>query len=145
VSDRGAPDGAGADAGAPAFKGAPLGDQCPPADSIPPDDALFIRLVPTDTPAADDFRSCHLEGKIPGRKCDPCLWRAVSFFLEHTPPEDLADLAKLRNHTDKKFKAFVRVGPDSGRIKISPNGTHVSFWMYETFSPEIAVERIQAI
>jgi len=137
--------GDGTPAAAPVFKDAPLPDQCPPAEAVPPGDILLVRLVPTDIPTANDFRLCHLEGKTPQRRCDMCAWRACSFFLESTPKEVLAGIASFKNHADKKFKAFVRVGPDSGVIRVWPDGNHVSFWMYDTFLPENAVERVEPI
>jgi hypothetical protein len=134
-----------AQAGPPAFKDAPLPDQCPPPDALPPGDTLFIRLVPTDSPTAADFLSCHLEGKTPQRRTDPCAWRAVSFFLESTPKEVLSDIASFRNHANKKFKAYIRVTDTSGVVKVGPDGNHVSFWMYDTFAPETVVEKTEAL
>jgi hypothetical protein len=146
MSGEGSPDGADPQpAAAPGFKGAPLPPSCPPADATPPGDTLFVRLVSSDSPTANDFRSCALEGKTPPKRHDPCVWQACSFFTEDTPAYVLADIAKGKNHLDKKFKAYVRVNHASGVIKLSTAGNHVSFWMYNSFSPEGAVEKVEPI
>lgn len=130
----------------PTYKDGPLPEACPPADAIAPGNILLLRLVRTDHPTADDFLSCRLEGKTPPRKqYDPCVWRAVSFFLDSTPAEKIADVAKYRNHADKKYVAFVRANQQSGVIKVGPDGHHVSFWMYEQFQPETVVEKVEPL
>jgi hypothetical protein len=130
---------------APGFRDDSLPASCPPADAAAPPDSLLVRLVSSGTPCANDFRSCHLEGKTPPRRHDPCVWRACSFFVETTPDYVLADIAKGKNHLDKKFKAYIRVNQGSGVIKLSSAGNHVSFWMYDTFSPEDAIEKVEPL
>jgi hypothetical protein len=67
-------------------------------------------------------------------------------WLETTPREKLADLAKLPNHSDKKYIAHVQVHEDAGRIKPhDTNGDHISFWMYEDFDVQAAVKKVEAL
>lgn len=130
-------------AAAPAFREAPLPDACPPPDAAQPTSRLLVRLVRTDPPTAEDFRSCHLEGKTPSRKDhDPCAWQGCSFFAEETPREKIDGIAKYKNHADKKFLAFIRIDEQSGVIKIGPDGHHTTVWLYAAFVPENSAEKV---
>lgn len=124
------------------YKGGALPIGCPPLDATVPPNTLFLRLVSTNAPCADDFRSCALEGKTAPLRCDPCTWLSCSFFSEDTPREKLADIARFKNHSDKKYIAYVRVNNDSGLIKVGSDGHHISFWMRQTFSPESSIEKV---
>jgi hypothetical protein len=68
---------------------------------------------------------------------------ACSVWLESTAPERLADLAKLPNLSDKKFVAHFAVDPRCGKIKPhKKDKEHLSFWMRESFDPQVAVTKM---
>jgi hypothetical protein len=121
------------------YKGGSLPERCPPEDAINAPDGHLLRLVAQNPCTADDFRSGHAEGKKQPKKCDMCVWMAYSFWVETTPKEKLADLAKLPNLRDKKFIAVVKVNASCGMVKPHQDKEHLSFWMRDSFEPEKAV------
>jgi hypothetical protein len=127
------------------FREHPLPPSCPPADATLIE-AKVLRLVASQTPTAEHFRSCRAEGKPKPKKCDDCLWTACSVWRENTPREKLQDLAKLPNHSDKKFVATVKITKASGYTKPhTKDANHLSFWMYEEFDIMGAIEKVESL
>lgn len=125
----------------------PMPDACPPKDAADAPEGVVLRLVANNPPKIDDFRSCRAEGKKKPQDCDDCTWCACSVWLSSTKKEVIAGLTKLRNHRDKKFIAHVSVNASSGRIKPHEkgDGSHLRFWMYESFDPSASIAKIESI
>ena len=60
---------------------------------------------------------------------------SCSVFVETTPTEKLADIAKLPNLAEMKFIAHYSITSSSGRIKPHErDDQHISFWMIDSLS-----------
>ena len=102
-----------------------------------------MRLVRSTNVCANDFRSCHAEGKRQPKKCDECRWHACSVWVEATPFEKLADLVKLPNLTEMKFIAHISVTATSGCIKPhEKDKQHISFWIVTSFRRKSLLQRL---
>ena len=127
----------------PKYKEHPLPADCPPLDGQPVGDCVVLRLVETNPPTADDFRSSKAEcGQCPPGK-DICRWHSCSVWVPEVKLERIAGLRKFPKLRSKKFVAHVNVPANSGRIKPHDGDPqHLSFWMYETFFPEASIKMV---
>lgn len=115
-----------------------LPDACPPLAALDCGYEALFRLVPTDVPLAEHFRSKAAEGKIcpPGQ--DACGWASCSMFK--VVPKDLMKLTRIR--AKYKFIAEVKIDVGSG-VSVGAND-HVDFWKYAGFDPSVAVVKVEA-
>jgi hypothetical protein len=128
------------------YREKPLPAACPPNDASDASNSVVLRLVTSNPPATDDFRSCQAEGKKKPHKCDDCTWCACSVWLSSTKREVITGLTKLANHRNKKFIAHVQINSASGKTKPHDgDGNHIRFWMYESFDPVSATVKIENV
>lgn len=138
----------GSSANTPQYIGAPLPTNCPPSDAKSLEKQIVLRLVPTGTATANDFRS---GAATPNRKrpkgCDECQWHACSVYLSGKETKQrLKDLTGFPNLRHMKFIAHLEVGADSGMAKPWPNDpNHISLWMFATFAPNGAVQKCEPL
>ena len=119
---------------------------CPPSDATAPIDGVLLRLVTSATPTADDFSVGSSEQRKKPQNCDLCRWLACSVWLAATPRNRLSALTRLPKLRDRKYIAFLKVGPDAGRQKphdTDPN--HISLWMYATFDPKLNIQKTEPL
>lgn len=133
-------------AGIKRYKDNPLPMECPPPDAQDAFAGVVLRLVTTNPPTADDFRSGRSEGKKKPQKCDDCTWCACSVWLSSTKKEVVTGLTKLANHKNKKFIAYLDINPATGKTKPHEgDGNHIRLWMYENFDPAKNISKVEPI
>jgi len=93
-----------------------LADDCLPNDVVDAPDVPLLRMVDSNSPTMDDFRSWHAEtGKI--RPMAPKYMSfGVSFFNSNKPLFEVKELTKLPNLKKMTHLATVKVGPANGSV-----------------------------
>lgn len=101
-------------------------ENCPPLDAEDARGTVY-RLVKSDPPIADDFRSHAELGKMP--KAPPCLRHGLSTFRRHEEASHQRDLFPALG--DKI--AMAELKPEHGKTKLTQGKqpTHTTWWPYE--------------
>jgi hypothetical protein len=132
----------------PKFKEDPLPPSCPPADAKTLSQQIVLRLVENDPCTDVDFLSRHAEGApIPAGEYDECRWRACSVHLDGKKGKSrLLSIAKLPHFKHKKYIAHLTIDGNAGVAKPWKNEpSHISFWVYSSFSAANAVAKLEPI
>jgi hypothetical protein len=101
-------------------------ENCPPLDAEDARGTVY-RLVKSDPPIADDFRSHAELGKMP--KAPPCLRHGLSTFRRY---EDANHQRDLLPYLGDKI-AMAELKPEHGKTKLTQGRqpTHTTWWPYE--------------
>jgi hypothetical protein len=117
--------------------------QCPPQDAQDVAYSLAFRIVFSNPPTNDDFKSRAALGMATPAGVSDC--RNASCSLS-------ADVIKLRNQAllpkfrAKKPKiAHLSIGIGSGRSCMNVKSSHIDFWMYDTFNPISATSLVEDV
>lgn len=109
----------------------PLPAQCPPdaAEEITVEREVF-RVVKTDPPTEDDFRSQRaMKPEAVFHGVSECQARGVSVFSDRRDGEKLLKLPRLRSG----LLATVRLVPGAGRIQKTSTHSHHTWWPFADF------------
>jgi hypothetical protein len=109
-----------------------LPEGCPPAEAeeVTAKQDVF-RLVRTDPPSSDDFRSQRAEKPgvtFPG--ISECHAKGLSVFVERTDCEKLLKLRHMRNRRICR----IHLDAGAGRIQQTFQPTHHTWWPLEEFA-----------
>jgi hypothetical protein len=118
-----------------------LPDGCPPDaahDGGCPD---AYRLVSSAKLTVADFASNAAKQQPLPPNVDPCRWASYSFYADmDTVHKKRKAFKKLREFT---YVAKVEIAAGSGCVLI--DGTHIDFWMFETFDPTAAIVHVEGL
>jgi hypothetical protein len=109
----------------------PLPNHCPPNEALDIDGELLVyRLVKTESPTTDDFRSQRaLKPTASFSGVTECQACGLSVF---TMQKDATNLLKLPH-----FKGYVicsvKLISDSGKIQKTSTKSHHTWWPYQNF------------
>jgi hypothetical protein len=110
---------------------------CPPAHALDCGYEVAFRLIPTENPTAEDFKSKAAEGK----RCPPgnneCSWASCSLFT--VKPNDLIKLKRIK----EKYKYIAELNIDEGCGQSVSANNHIDFWRYVGFDPSKVVVSVE--
>jgi hypothetical protein len=108
----------------------PLPEGCPPdtADEIAAPRDVF-RLVRSNPPTVDDFKSQRAEKPRAVFQVSECQARGLSVFAERRDSERALKLPTLRG----RLICSLRLGPGAGRIQQTGRTSHHTWWPLAAF------------
>lgn len=108
----------------------PLPEGCPPddAEEIAASREVF-RLVRTDPPTPEDFRSLRTEKPAAVFSVSECQARGLSVFAERRDSERALKLPTLRG----RLICRLRLEAGAGRIQPTGRPSHHTWWPLESF------------
>lgn len=113
---------------------------CPPQSACAPETRSVWRIVPSETPTENDFRShAFLKKPLPERIC-ACVASSCSVFSPSKRKPKIFGLPKFK----KKFVATFEIDKDSGLIDENFTTGHIDFWMYKGFDPTLKIKSVIA-
>lgn len=114
--------------------------QCPPAEAV--EDAIpeAYRMVFSDPPTEEDFKSKAARGVECPPDHDPCGFASCSLFTTARQTERLAQLPLPRS----KGARVAKVAIPAGSGKWLRNSKHIHFWAYAEFDLAAAVIEVKA-
>lgn len=109
-------------------------DSCPPSAAKPPTLAVY-RIVKSQPPCPDDFRSNHelrMEFKKPPKELDRCTWCGLSVF---------GDFASARHRMELfpklgRYVAAATLTPERGLVMQTYKPPHFTWWCYNSAARE---------
>jgi hypothetical protein len=103
----------------------PLPDGCPPEDSdIVLTERVVFRIVKTNPPTEDDFRSQRAERPRAEFFADECVARGLSVHTDEVDSLELLKLPRLRG----RMICQVTLLSGAGRIKQTGRPSHHTWW-----------------
>lgn len=114
-----------------------LPDRCPPDDATEVRDVLEVfRLIKTNPPTQDDFRSQRTEQPQTHFNTTECIARGLSVWVDRQGVENARKLPKFRNTMIGK----IRLCPGAGWIMQTFKPTHRTWWPFKAFDPAASCE-----
>lgn len=108
----------------------PLPENCPPAEADEITTARVVyRLVRSDPPTADDFRSQRAEKPEASFNVDECRVRGLSVFADRADCDRALKLRHFRHHQ----VCSVTLNEGAGRIQQTFQPSHHTWWPLADF------------
>lgn len=108
----------------------PLPEGCPPEDAEEiTAERVVYRLVRTNPPAADDFRSHRAEQPVAHFRVPECIARGVSVHTERSDSEALLKLPQFRG----RLVCLVNLEAGAGCMKQTSTPSHHTWWPLAAF------------
>lgn len=117
-----------------------LPPNCPPKAAHNGGCGSAFRFVSCAKPAAVDFASNQAKGETPHPEADPCRWASCSLYTDMATVQKKRKLKKLKRYP---FVAELSIASGSGYLV--QEGTHIDFWMSDTFDPLKAIVNVKAL
>lgn len=121
----------------------PLPPQCPPADAVDCEHNVAFRIVFSNPPTADDFKSRAANGDPTPPGVTDCRNASCSFSVDVAKLRNQAGLPKFRAKNPKIASVSIAIG--SGRSHTNIKTKHIDFWMYDTFDPVSATVQVEDV
>lgn len=120
---------------------------CPPVDASPLINQPVLRLVSSAHPTAKDFLSYAALGKPLNEDSDidDCCHASCSCFLYNPKLDRGKSFRKLPKLAKRKFVAILNLDTNSGVAQVKHASGHVDLWMYASFDPLAAIQKVEAL
>lgn len=116
---------------------------CPPGNAGPLKQQLLIRLVGSNQPSDEDFKSHGALGKKCPKFVCQCEWTSCSLWNSAQNVLALPALPKLRKRLT--HVAYLQVDEASGMAHLTPRTGHVSLWMAAAYDPVAAISKTEPL
>jgi hypothetical protein len=111
---------------------------CPPASAHEGECSAAYRFVSSATPDAQAFASHAALQKTRPPMIDSCRWASCSMY---TDMDTIQKKRKFKNLKQYTHIALLKIGAGSG--KLIEEGSHIDFWMFDTFNPIGAIVSVK--
>ena len=116
------------------------GAPCPPKEAHTGLCDSAFRLIPSKNPVSADFASNRAKEELLPPGVDACRWASCSLYCDLATVIKKRKLPKLKHYL---FAAELKIKAGSGFLL--QGGTHIDFWMFDTFDPIKAIVQIKGL